>query len=168
VPLRSTAARAAMREFAGAGLRWVKLPPVLGADVQLMLAQRIASCASASQHIAGLCRRAGLPATTRSGWIAGLEMTHAWVEIVDEDGLTKVLDPIVALFAAMVPQANPVLSDPELGVRTNRLIPSGYPAVEPLARHTCGGAAACADVTTRIVPAQRAEELTWCTSVSVG
>ncbi|MBO4208920.1 hypothetical protein [Micromonospora echinofusca] len=152
LPLRSAGARAAVREFLGADLRWVKLPEDLQADVDLMLDRGVASCASASRWLRQLCVEAGVPATTRMGWVVGMEMVHAWVEIEDTDGVTKVLDPIFALFAAMAPGANPVFRDPDQALRTNRLVPTALAAGEPLARHSCGGRTVPARLTTKILP----------------
>lgn len=156
--LRAPALRAAVREFAGAGLRWVKLPPALRADVDLALTHRIATCESASLYLQRLCRQAGIAATTRIGWVVGmLDLVHAWVEVIDEDGLTKVIDPIFTLFSATIPRANPVLSDPDVALRTNRLVPTGLAVGETVAWHGCGGVAAPARVVTKILPEQTRE-----------
>jgi hypothetical protein len=112
----------------------------------------VASCASASLHVEQLCRQAGLAATTRIGWVVGMEMVHAWVEIIDDDGLTKVIDPVFALFATMAPGANPIFRDLAFGLRSNRLVPSGLPAGAALAYHTCGARRAAARITTKIRP----------------
>ncbi|MDG4794539.1 hypothetical protein [Micromonospora sp. WMMD1082] len=138
-PLRSAAARDAVRHFLDVGLRWVKLPGPLQADVRLARSHGIASCASASLHLAHLLQSAGLDATTRVGWVIGLEMEHAWVEVVDTDGETKLLDPVFALFAGMLPGANPAFRDADHALRTNRLVPTALPAGAALAVHSCDG-----------------------------
>jgi hypothetical protein len=138
VPLYATGAREAMREFLGAGLRWIRMPEALGADVALMLERGVASCAAAALWVTAMCHDAGVSATTRSGWVAGMDLHHAWVEVVDDDGVTKVIDPVLGLFAQLVPGVNPAFGDPARSVRTGRLIPTALPAGAPPARHRCG------------------------------
>lgn len=152
-PLRAPALRAIMTDFLDAGLRWVKLPEPLQSDRDLLAQHGIATCASAGLHLADACERAGYPATTRIGWVIGmLDLVHAWVEVVDDDGEIKVLDPIFALFAAAVPDANPVLRDPSVSLRTNRLIPSGLSVGESVAGHACGWRPRPVRVSTKILP----------------
>lgn len=142
VPLRSPALRALVEEFAGLGLRWMKLPEALREDEDLVLSHRVASCDSASRYLVRRCRSAGLPATTRIGWVIGmLDLVHAWVEVTDEDGVTKVIDPIFALFATTLPDANPVLTDPTVSLRTNRLVPTDRSVGEHVAHHGCAAPA---------------------------
>jgi hypothetical protein len=156
--VRAPALRAAVRGFVGAGLRWVKLPPALRADVDLALTHRIATCESASLYLQRLCQQAGFPATTRIGWVVGmLDLVHAWVEVIDDDGRTKVIDPIFTLFSATIPRANPVLSDPDIALRTNRLVPTGLEVGESVAWHGCPDEAAPVRVVTKILPEQLRE-----------
>ncbi|WP_291417175.1 hypothetical protein [Actinophytocola sp.] len=152
-PLRAPALHAVMRDFLDAGLRWVKLPTALQSDRDLLAQHGIATCASAGLHLADACERAGYPAATRIGWVIGmLDLVHAWVEVVDDDGETKVLDPIFALFAAAVPDANPMLRDPTVSLRTNRLIPTGLRVGESVAGHACGWLPKPVRVSTKILP----------------
>ncbi len=157
-PLRAPALRAVLREFLDARPRWVTLPEAMRADTSLLAGHGIVTCASGGLHLAAGCLAAGYPATTRIGWVIGmLDQVHAWVEVVDDDGETKVLDPTIALFAATLPGANPVLRDPSVSVRTNRLIPTGLRVGEAVARHECAGRPAPARVTTTILPRRRDE-----------
>jgi hypothetical protein len=153
-PLRSPRLREIMREFLDARVRWVRLPKRLLTDIDLLRTRGVASCDAASLHLAQLCREAGNPATTRIGWIVGvLDMVHAWIEVVDDDGVTKVIDPVLGLFAATIPNANPVFRDPNVGLRTNRLVPTGLPVGQVVAHHSCSGQIAPARITTKIFPA---------------
>ncbi|MER7417266.1 hypothetical protein ABT346_10840 [Micromonospora peucetia] len=152
--LRSPELRAIAAEFAAMDLRWVKLPAALQNDVDLVTSHGVATCDSASRYLARLCVRAGIPAVTRIGWVVGmLDLVHAWVEVEDADGATKVIDPVFALFSARVRDTNPLLCDPTVALRTNRLIPTGLPTGRTVAEHRCGGGPAVARVTTKILPA---------------
>jgi hypothetical protein len=144
--LRSHPLRELVREFAGLGVRWVKLPDALREDEDLLLSHRVATCESASRYLARRCREAGIPAVTRIGWVIGmLDLVHAWVEVTDDDGETKVVDPIFTLFATTIPGANPLLTDPTVALRTNRLVPTDLPVGGRVALHGCA-----APVTTKI------------------
>ncbi|NUT93712.1 MAG: hypothetical protein HOY78_16995 [Saccharothrix sp.] len=141
VPLRSEILRDEVEAFADLGVRWVKLPDALREDVDLVTSQRVATCESASLYLARRFRDAGYLADTRIGWVLGmLDLVHAWVEVVDDDGVTKVVDPIFALLADLVPGANPLLTDPAVALRTNRLIPTGLSVGGRVAVHACGAA----------------------------
>ncbi|MFC4852559.1 hypothetical protein [Actinophytocola glycyrrhizae] len=147
-PLRSPALRGLVEEFAGLGVRWVKLPDALREDESLVTAHRVATCESASRWLARRFLAAGYPAATRIGWVVGmLDLVHAWVEVTDDDGETKVVDPVFSLFAATVPGANPLLTDPAVALRTNRLVPTGLAVGDRVATHGCD-----LPVTVRINP----------------
>jgi hypothetical protein len=135
-PLTSPVLRDLVREFSEMGLRWVKLPAALREDEDLVTSHGVASCESASRYLARRITDAGIPATTRIGWVVGmLDLVHAWVEVTDIDGTTKVIDPIFTLFATTIPDANPLLTDPTMSLRTNRLIPTGLPVGGQVATH---------------------------------
>lgn len=148
VPLRSPVLRGLVEEFAALGVRWVKLPDALRDDASLVTSHRVATCESASRYLAARCHAAGYAARTRIGWVVGmLDLVHAWVEVTDDDGETKILDPIFSSFAADVPGANPLLTDPAVALRTNRLIPTALAVGGRVAHHDCA-----APVTVRINP----------------
>ncbi|MBO2466220.1 hypothetical protein [Actinomadura violacea] len=155
--LRAPALRAIVREFMGAEPRYLRLPADLRDDPDLV-PRGFAGCGAASRYIERLCREEGVPATTRIGWVVGLpDVVHAWVEVVDDDGVTKVIDPTFTLLAELIPWSNPMLRDPALAFRTNRLVPTGLHVGGDVASHTCGRAPGAAGrpharVTTRIVP----------------
>jgi len=150
-PLVSPALRTIVRDFAELGVRWVKLPDGLRDDETLVASHRVATCESASRYLAAQCAAAGIPAVTRIGWVIGmLDLVHAWVEVTDDDGVTKVVDPIFTLFADTIPNANPDLVDPLTALRTNRLVPTALRVGDRVALHPC----ATARVTTRIQPAK--------------
>lgn len=139
--------------FLGSGPRWVKLPPALHIEVDLLEAHGVATCVSASLYLERELRRAGLNVRTRRGWVLGmLDLVHAWVEVLDSDGTVRVIDPIFGLFSAMLPNANPLLSDPNISIRSNRVLPTGRSAAQPIARHRCGGAESAPKTRLRIAP----------------
>lgn len=141
LPLRSPVLRDEAQAFADLGVRWVKLPDTLREDVGLVTGRRVATCESASLYLARRFRDAGYLAETRIGWVLGmLDLVHAWVEVVDDDGVTKVVDPIFALLADLVPGANPLLTDPAVALRTNRLVPTGLAVGGRVAVHACATA----------------------------
>ncbi|TDD82757.1 hypothetical protein [Actinomadura rubrisoli] len=155
--LRSRGLRAVLREFMGAELRWLRLPEALRDDADRLVPRGFAGCGAASRYLERLCREEGIPATTRIGWVVGLpDLVHAWLEVEDEDGVTKVIDPSFALLSDLIPRANPMLLDPGLGFRTNRLVPTGLHVGGDVASHSCGDGRPHARVTTRIVPLQLA------------
>lgn len=154
--LRSPVLREVVTEFAAMNVRWAKLPDALQDDVDLVTSRGVATCASASRYLARRFAEHGFRARTRIGWVVGmLDLVHAWVEVADSDGVTKVVDPTFALFATTVPDANPLLADPTVALRTNRLIPTALPAGERVAEHRCAGEPTSARVTTTILPAPR-------------
>jgi hypothetical protein len=132
-------------------VRWVKLPDALREDETLVETHRIATCESASRYLVRKLEQAGLTANTRIGWVVGmLDLVHAWVEVVDEDGVTKVLDPVFGLFARTVPNANPELTSLTSALRTNRLVPTALRVGGRVATHPCPNAR----FTTKIQPAK--------------
>jgi hypothetical protein len=144
--LASPELRDLVREFAALGIRWVKLPDALRDNEDLLTEHRVATCESASRYLARRCAETGFEATTRIGWVIGmLDLVHAWVEVTDADGETKIVDPVFGLFATTVTNANPLLTDPTIALRTNRLIPTDLPVGGRVAHHNCD-----APLTTKI------------------
>ncbi|MCD0453481.1 hypothetical protein LO762_30495 [Actinocorallia sp. API 0066] len=136
--LRSPVLREICAEYDAA--RWVRLPVELQARPELVLPHGIAPCISVSLDLAAKCRAAGYRARTRRGWILGmLDLAHAWLEVVDDDGLTKVVDPVFGLLSAHADAPHPSFRAACSGSRFNRLLPSAHEADEPLFRHGCAG-----------------------------
>lgn len=151
--IRSPQLREIYAEFLASSLRWIKLPAALQADVDTLLPRGVATCVTSSLYLETHCRSAGLVARTRRGWVLGmLDLVHAWVEVDDIDGSTKVIDPIFGLFAAMLRESNPVLRRFDTSVRTNRLLPTALSAAQPLATHHCRGSESEPQVAAVILP----------------
>ncbi|MFG1999260.1 hypothetical protein ACGFNU_08955 [Spirillospora sp. NPDC048911] len=138
--LRSPVIREIVEDFMAAGRRWARMPEALQCEDERVLAHGVAPCISASLHLERLFRAAGLESVTRRGWILGmLDLAHAWVEVVDEDGVRKPIDPIFVLLSEYARAPHPGFAEACRGSRVNRLLPTGLPAGSLLAHHSCGG-----------------------------
>ncbi|WP_223199543.1 hypothetical protein [Solihabitans fulvus] len=138
--LRAPALREIVDEFMTGDWRWARMPEELQARPDLVLPHGVAPCISVSLRLAERCAAAGFQARTRRGWILGmLDLAHAWLEVVDEDGQLKVVDPIFAMLSDHAVDPHPDFRAVCLGSRVNRLLPSEHSADNPLAQHTCGG-----------------------------
>jgi len=151
--LQSPVIREIYSDFLDRHPHWVKLPTPVHVEVDLLDAHGVATCVSASLYLERELQRAGLEARTRRGWVLGmLDLVHAWVEVFDSDGTVRVIDPIFGLFSAMLPNANPVLSDPTLSIRSNRILPTQRTAGQPVALHRCNGVETTPNTRLRITP----------------
>jgi hypothetical protein len=152
--LESPVLRGIVDEFLDLGLRWVKVPQPVHHDPELLLANGVATCAAASLHLERRCRAAGFEVHTRRGWVIGmLDLVHAWLEVIDEDGRTKLLDPLFALLSDFTGAPNPDFAELCWGSTLNRLLPTAIPAGETLERHSCAGREATPVRETAILPA---------------
>ncbi|MGW4365657.1 hypothetical protein ACWEKT_08430 [Nocardia takedensis] len=147
-----------VREFIARDLRWVRMPERMQADPGAVHALGVANCISAGLELAQLMTAAGYQARTRRGWLLGvMDIEHAWVEVLDDDGVVKAVDPVFALLGRFVPDAPPDFADACLGSRLNRLLPTDLRADQPLVQHECDGAGAPVErrVAIRAVPRER-------------
>jgi hypothetical protein len=139
--LRDPRLRELVTDFMHAGHRWIRMPEGLQRQDALVLSHGVSNCISASLHLERELAREGFEVRTRRGWMLGmLDIEHAWIEVRDDDGEIKAVDPIFALLARHAPASNPELADVVLGSQINRLLPTSHSAGQPLARHCCGGA----------------------------
>jgi hypothetical protein len=133
--------------------RWIKVPEPLHAQPSLLLPSGVGTCAALSIQLERLCGEAGFEARTRQGWVLGmLDLVHAWLEVVDDDGRTKIVDPIFRLFFALTPAAHDAFGELCMGSRTNRLLPMQRHAGEPAERHWCRGGESATRRRTTILP----------------
>ena len=138
--LRAPELRRITRDFLDAGYRWARLPKQVQADYRAVMAAGVAPCVTATMFLEREYRAAGFPAVGRSGWILGmLDLAHAWVEVVDDDGVTKVVDPALERLSVHAGSPHPDLGRYALGSRSNRMLPTSAPAGQPQARHACAG-----------------------------
>jgi hypothetical protein len=138
--LRSPALREITGGFLAAGYRWAKLPRTCQYDYESIMAAGFAPCVAASAYLEREFRSAGYQAETRGGWILGmLDLSHSWVEVVDDDGQVKQIDPVFERLSRFAADPHPDLARACLGSRLNRLLPAAIPAGEPEAVHTNAG-----------------------------
>ena len=150
--LRAPRLRRITADFLAGGHRWARMPKAVQADYETVLAAGYAPCVTASLFLEREYRAAGYEAFARSGWILGmLDLAHAWVEVVDDDGVTKVVDPALERLSAHSGGPHPGLAAAALGSRSNRMLPTAAGAGRPQARHACpGGEVRAARTTTMI------------------
>jgi hypothetical protein len=141
-PIRSAVVRERVRAVLDSGHRWAKLPLALQTRPDLVSSLGYATCVSISLSLSAAVRAAGFQTRTRRGFlIAPVATGHSWVEVLDEDGEWKVIDPVLVLLhrrlvevepaghtAATAPEQN--LAD---GLLVNRVLASALPADAPLA-----------------------------------
>jgi Transglutaminase-like superfamily len=138
--IRSRRLREILSEYAGADYRWVRLPQELQKQPSRVLSQGVSPCISVSLDLAAKCRGEGFAARTRIGWILGLlDLRHAWLEVVDEDGAWKTVDPVFAKLSAFADRPHPQFQSSCLGSTINRLLPTANEASDPLFAHFCSG-----------------------------
>ncbi|MER7751444.1 hypothetical protein [Kitasatospora sp. NPDC097643] len=142
MPLRSPVLRGIVDDFMSAGYRWVRVPERLQWDHPRLLAAGVAPCISASLFLAEEFTRAGYQAFARRGWLLGiLDLAHSWVEVVDDDGVVKPVDPIAAWLSEYADRPHPELAKAAIGSWLNRQLPAALPADGLMATHSCRGRA---------------------------
>lgn len=150
--LRSPRLTAVTLDFLGAGYRWARLPKPVQADYETVMAAGYAPCVTASLFLEREYRAAGYEAFARSGWILGmLDLAHAWVEVIDDDGVRKVVDPALERLSTHSGDPHPGLGAAALGARSNRMLPTAAGAGQPQARHTCPDGTTAAAKTRTII-----------------
>lgn len=131
--------RETLDELRTGKIRFQALPAALHADPDVARHHGTANCMSTATHLARTLVAAGLTARSRNGYLAGVgAMPHGWAE-VREDGVWKVLDPVM-VFAAERWYLTGVELDRFIefctGSRCNRIVPCDLPAGAPLVTHT--------------------------------
>lgn len=155
--VRSRALRKLYREVLEA-MEFFVLPASLETDIDAIMSAKGADCAGLSALLEHECRRAGYHALARRGYLLGLlgMGEHCWLEVVDDDGRVKVLDPTLPMVARASPHPTPAFTAFCLGSISNRLLPFDCPIGEPLVEHRCGGAAVSSHSITVVEPDARA------------
>ncbi|MFD0885016.1 hypothetical protein ACFQ08_10700 [Streptosporangium algeriense] len=138
--LRSPTLRRIVDDFFAVGYRWVRLPEPLQWEYERLLAAGVSPCISASLFLKREFEKAGYPAFTRRGWLLGmLDLAHSWVEVTDDDGVVKPVDPIFTWLTGHADRPHPDLAAASIGSRMNRLLPAAMAADGLMATHLCGG-----------------------------
>lgn len=138
--LRSPVLQSITDEFLAANYPWIRMPERLQYDYQRVMAAGAAPCITASLFLQSQYQAAGYQAITRRGWLLGmLDLAHSWVEVVDDDGVRKAVDPIFVRLADHAENPHPQLAAGCIGSRLNRLLPTAIPADGQMVSHRCGG-----------------------------
>ena len=139
--IRSARVREIVTQYTSAEYRWARMPEKLQWQPDAVLSQGYAPCIAVTLRLAEQCRAAGYPARTRRGWIMGmLDLAHSWLEVVDDDGVVKAVDPAFAILADHhAERPHPEFTAACFGSPLNRLMPTGHEADNPIMGHTCGG-----------------------------
>jgi hypothetical protein len=133
-PIRSPYIRSVTAEFLASGVRWHYMPLALQRDASAAFAAGIGNCDTLSTILAGRLAAAGLTVSIYRGWIVGLtELRHSWLEVTDDDGQVKVVDPALLLLAAHSGLASPDFADRAFGGRLSCVAPTRCQLGEPMA-----------------------------------
>lgn len=126
--IRSPAIRQAMNDLLDSGARWQYLPRALELEPLDTYARGAGSGAVLCAVLAHLLREAGIASATRRGWIIAVsQVPHSLVEVVDDDGRRKFLDPSLALLATRNGFGPPEFRDFATGSTINRIVLSRCP-----------------------------------------
>lgn len=155
-PVVSQTIRHRAMELLESGLRWQMLPPAMQGAFEDVHARGVTNCISMSLALAKSLTAAGYEAAARRGWFCGvlgglLDLPHAWVEVVDDDGHLKAISLATSLLARKVHGSNE-FREVCIGTPFNRVIPAHVAADAPLVRHSCGASEGSLEVRTDIRP----------------
>ena len=163
-PVRGEAIGRIVRDVLSSGMRWAKLPLTLQNRPAVVSALGYANCVSVSLSVAEKLRGAGFAARTRRGWlIAPVSTGHSWVEVQDEDGKWRVIDPVLVLLRRRLeaverprrsasPQTGAGEWDLADGLLVNRVLPTALPGDKPLCVAADGGAVDVGATFRKLVP----------------
>ncbi|MER5546376.1 hypothetical protein ABT072_28925 [Streptomyces sp. NPDC002589] len=142
-PLISPQLRGLTRDYLSSGYRWQMIPVAMQADYELVHALGATSCIAASLLLAERFRSAGYRAEAKRGWFCGvlggaLDLPHACVEVVDDDGVLKTVDIAKAQLAARLSPDTGDFQELCLGSVYNKVIPSTASGNASFGHHECG------------------------------
>lgn len=131
--IRSEQIRTVVFELLESGVRWQYMPESLSAEPHNALAHGIGNCQTLSAALRQRLAEAGVEAHAYHGWTITLsQLDHGWVEVVDDDGIVKWLDPSFSLLATVHGYGPQAFSDLVFGSALNRVVPTRAPLEEPL------------------------------------
>ena len=135
--------RELVREYLDAGFRWQMIPVPMQADYQLVHPLGATSCIAASLYLAERFRAAGYQAEAKRGWFCGvlggaLDLPHACVEVVDDNGALRTVDIAKAQLAARLSANTEAFQELCLGSIYNKVIPSTASGNAAFGYHECG------------------------------
>jgi len=133
--------RDALERIARHEWRFQYLPRRLRSDPELAAGTGAMDCMSTSLLLASRCRQAGIQARTRKGYILAVNgIEHVWLEVLDEDGIYKAVDPMLAALALRHAATNSQIATFMLGSFSSRLLPWEADAHTELFAHHCEAA----------------------------
>jgi hypothetical protein len=151
--IRSPAIRAVVDEFLARGLRWHLLTSEQRRDIELAHRSGVTDCVIASRHLADQLTAMGIQASTRRGWMSGfVNSPHTWLEVVDEDGVLKMVDAVLPGMAEMLSPGSESYRRLALGSFINRVIRADCPGDQPLVVHRHGDEMVDVDLLTEVRP----------------
>lgn len=123
--------RQTMLDLVDSGVRWQYVPKSLELRPLEAIALGGGSCAVLCAVLVHLLREAGVESRSCHGWmIAVSQVVHSWVEVVDDDGRTKFLDPSLALLATGNGFGPREFRDFVIGSKINRIVLTRCPLLE--------------------------------------
>lgn len=132
-PVRSALIRTLTEDLVGSGVRWHYLPQGAKRDAHAAFERGVGNCDTLSAVLAERLAGAGYEAVIYRGWIVGItEVPHSWIEVVDEDGQIKIVDPSLLVLAAHSSLGAPGFAAKALGARLSRIAPTRCPLAEPI------------------------------------
>ncbi len=140
--VRSSVLRELYREVLET-IEFFVLPASLETDVETIVSLKRADCVGVSVLLEHECRRAGYRATARRGYLLGLlgMGDHCWLEVLDDDGRIKILDPSLPMVARTSSRPTPAFTAFCLGSISNRLLPFDCRVDEQIVEYRCNGTA---------------------------
>lgn len=118
--------------------RFQWMHPGMRTDRDALADARIMDCTVCSLELQRRAEALGLATRTRRGRFMGvLDAEHSWLEVLDEDGTWKPVDPIFALLSIRHKRAQEGFVDFCAGSVPSRFLPWTVLAGVPLADHLC-------------------------------
>lgn len=143
--IRSPLISQVFADLVESGVRWHYLPQEYSLHIDRAFAAGAGNCAVLCAVLERRLIEGGYEARAYHGWMAAVsEMDHGWVEVVDDDGIVKSLNPSLALLALHNGFGNRELYELVAGSRLNRIIPTRAPLYSPFV-HDAG---TCDDTTS--------------------
>jgi len=151
--VRSSVLRELYREVLET-MEFFVLPASVETDVDSIVRAKGADCVGIATLLEHECRRAGYRALARRGYLLGIlgMGEHCWLEVVDDDDRTKVLDPTLPMVARASAQPTPAFTAFCLGSISNRLLPFDCPVRASIVEHRCGGSVMPSHAITVVEP----------------
>lgn len=128
----SAQVRSIVDDVIGSGVRWHYLPSSMVARPEEVFGLGGASCSVLCSVLERRLSEAGFVAIAYHGWInAAAAVDHGWVEVVDDDGRTKSLDPSLAMLSVANGLGTPAFAEFAIGSMSNRVMPTRAPLHRP-------------------------------------